>query len=115
MWHPFDHQRGYHPDPFYGGVMDSYRQPKTSYYLFKSFRSPQVQQESLAETGPFVYIANEMTPFSPEDVTVFSNCDQYGTAEEAEQAGAEGISQQTARKLVRYIARDAYRAEWEDL
>lgn len=76
MWHPFDHQRGYHPDPFYGGIMDSYRQPKTSYYLFKSFRSPQVQQESLAETGPFVYIANEMTPFSPEDVTVFSNCDK---------------------------------------
>ena len=37
-------------------------------------------------------------------------CDQYGTAEEAEQASAEGISQQTARKLVRYIARDAHRA-----
>ena len=33
-----------------------------------------------------------------------------GTAEEAEQASAEGISQQTARKLVRYIARDAHRA-----
>lgn len=42
-------------------------------------------------------------------------CDQYGTAEEAEQAGAEGISQQAARELVRDIARDAYRAEWEDL
>lgn len=56
--------------------MDSYRQPKTSYYLFKSFRSPQIQKESLAETGPFVYIANEMTPFSPKDVTVFSNCDK---------------------------------------
>ena len=41
--------------------------------------------------------------------------DQYGTAEEAEQASAEGISQQTARKLVRDIARDAHRAEWEDL
>ncbi len=76
LWHPFDHQRGYHPDPFYGGIMDSYRQPKTSYYLFKSFRSPQIQKESLAETGPFVYIANEMTPFSPKDVTVFSNCDK---------------------------------------
>ena len=43
------------------------------------------------------------------------NDGQYSTAEEAEQAGAEGISQQAARKLVRYIARDAYRAEWEDL
>lgn len=36
--------------------------------------------------------------------------DKYSTAEEAEQTGAEGISQQTARKLVRYIARDAHRA-----
>lgn len=38
------------------------------------------------------------------------NYAQYSTAEEAEQAGAEGISQQTARKLVRDIARDAHRA-----
>ena len=43
------------------------------------------------------------------------NDGQYSTAEEAEQAGAEGISQQTARKLVRDIARDTCRAEWEDL
>lgn len=42
-------------------------------------------------------------------------CDQYGTAEEAEQASAEGISQQTARKLVRDIARDAQRTKWESL
>ena len=33
LWHPFDHQRGYHPDPFWGGIMDAYRQPKFSYYL----------------------------------------------------------------------------------
>lgn len=41
--------------------------------------------------------------------------DQYSTAEEAEQTGAEGISQQAARELVRDIARDTYRAEWEGL
>ena len=41
--------------------------------------------------------------------------DQYGTAEEAEQAGAERISQQAARKLVRGITRDAQRTEWESL
>lgn len=41
--------------------------------------------------------------------------DKYSTAEEAAQAGAEGISQQTARKLVRDIARDAQRTEWESL
>ena len=26
LWHSFDHQRGYHPDPFYGGIMDVFRQ-----------------------------------------------------------------------------------------
>lgn len=36
LWHSFDHQRGYHPDPFYGGIMDAFRQPKYSYYMFKS-------------------------------------------------------------------------------
>ena len=41
--------------------------------------------------------------------------DKYSTAEEAEQAGAEGISQQTAQKLVRDIARDAQRTKWESL
>ena len=36
IWHPFDHQRGYHPDPFWGGIMDAYRQPKFSYFMMKS-------------------------------------------------------------------------------
>ena len=43
------------------------------------------------------------------------NDGQYSTAEEAEQAGAEGISQQAARKLVRGITRDTQRTEWESL
>ena len=75
LWHSFDHQRGYHPDPFYGGLMDVFRQPKYSYYMFKAQRSPQ-KQERLFETGPMVYIAHEMTPFSGKDVTVYSNCDE---------------------------------------
>lgn len=75
LWHSFDHQRGYHPDPFYGGLMDVFRQPKYSYYMFKSQR-PAVSEDRLFETGPMVYIAHEMTPFSPKDVTVFSNCDE---------------------------------------
>lgn len=67
LWHSFDHQRGYHPDPFYGGIMTAYRRAKYSYYMF----------QSQAVWGkPMVYIANEMTPFSPQDVTVYSNCDQ---------------------------------------
>ncbi len=75
FWHSFDHQRGYHPDPQFAGIMDAFRQPKTSYYMFMSQRSP-VKSELLSETGPMVHIANEMTPFSPNDVTVYSNCDE---------------------------------------
>lgn len=75
LWHSFDHQRGYHPDPFYGGLMDVFRQPKYSYYMFMAQRDP-VRTNLIAETGPMVYIAHEMTPFSPRDVTVYSNCDE---------------------------------------
>lgn len=76
LWHSFDHQRGYHPDPFYGGVADVFRQPKYSYYMFMAQRPPLKQDNRLYETGPMVYIAHEMTPFSPKDVTVYSNCDE---------------------------------------
>ena len=66
QWHPFDHQRGYHPDPYYGGIYDAFRQKK---YAFEMFRS----QDRTAE--PMVFVANEMTQFSDDDVVVFSNCD----------------------------------------
>lgn len=75
FWHSFDHQRGYHADPFYGGMMDAFRQPKTSYYMFMSQRSPE-KSDLVADNGPMIYIAHELTPFSPEDVTVYSNCDE---------------------------------------
>lgn len=76
LWHSFDHQRGYHPDPFYGGIMDAFRQPKLSYYMFCSQRPVQQNPELIADNGPMVYIANAMTPFSPKDVTVYSNCEE---------------------------------------
>lgn len=76
LWHSFDHQRGYHPDPFYGGIMDAFRQPKLSYYMFSSQRPAEKNEMLIAETGPMVYIANAMTPFSPKDVTVYSNCEE---------------------------------------
>ena len=31
QWHPFDHQRGYHPDPYWGGIYDAFRQKKTAF------------------------------------------------------------------------------------
>lgn len=76
LWHSFDHQRGYHPDPFYGGIMDAFRQPKLSYYMFCAQRPPYPNPDLISETGPMVYIANAMTPFSPKDITVYSNCDE---------------------------------------
>lgn len=74
QWHPFDHQRGYHPDPYWGGIYDAFRQPKYAYYLMRS----QVDRDDthpVAESGPMVYIMHEMTQFSDPDVVVFSNCD----------------------------------------
>ena len=65
QWHPFDHQRGYHPDPYWGGIYDAFRQPKTAFYMFAS-QNP---------ATPLVHIAHDMTQFSDADVTVFSNCD----------------------------------------
>ena len=68
QWHPFDHQRGYHPDPYWGGIYDAFRQPKTAFQMFAAVLQPQTEQ-------PMVSIAHEMTQFSERDVTVFSNCD----------------------------------------
>ena len=75
LWAGFDHQRGYHPDPFYGGLLDNFRRPKTSYYLYSSQRDASINLTQ-ADSGPMVYIAHELTPFSENDVVVFTNCDQ---------------------------------------
>lgn len=74
LWHSFDHQRGYHPDPFYGGIMDAFRQPKISYYGFMAQRP--VSSPNPVGSGAMIYVAHSMTPFSPEEVTVFTNCEE---------------------------------------
>ncbi|MTK52738.1 glycoside hydrolase family 2 TIM barrel-domain containing protein [Paludibacter sp.] len=75
QWHPFDHQRGYHPDPYWGGIMDNFRQYKYSYYMFRSQIDPK-KPHPLADIKPVLYIASEISPFSSPDVTVFTNCDE---------------------------------------
>ena len=92
QWHPFDHQRGYHPDAYLGGLYDAFRQKK---YAFEALRSQIPASVSEASphssrrggggeasplssgerSGVRLFIAHEMTQFSPQDVTVFSNCD----------------------------------------
>lgn len=74
QWHPFDHQRGYHPDSYWGGIFDAFRQPKYAYHMYRSQTAPDLNHP-LAECGPVVYIAHEMSQFSDADVVVFSNCD----------------------------------------
>jgi beta-galactosidase len=75
QWHPFDHQRGYHPDPYWGGIYDAFRQKKTAFDMFAAVLSSPVATESRQTVKPLVAIAHEMTQFSEKDVTVFSNCD----------------------------------------
>jgi beta-galactosidase len=87
LWHPFDHQRGYHPDPYWGGIFDAFRQPKIARDMFAAvLNKPRANgQQPTAIThhpspithhpSPIVTIAHEMTQFSDKDVTVFSNCD----------------------------------------
>ena len=74
QWHPFDHQRGYHPDPYWGGIYDAFRQKKTAFDMFASVLSGPVATAS-KPTKPIVAFAHEMTQFSEKDVTIFSNCD----------------------------------------
>ncbi len=74
QWHPFDHQRGYHPDPYWGGIYDAFRQKKKAFDMFASVLSGPVATES-KPTQPIVAFAHEMTQFSEKDVTIFSNCD----------------------------------------
>ena len=75
QWHPFDHQRGYHPDPYWGGIYDAFRQKKTAFDMFAAVLSK--APSLLGEGGGrgFISIAHEMTQFSEKDVTIFSNCD----------------------------------------
>ncbi|WP_293312500.1 glycoside hydrolase family 2 protein [Pedobacter sp. UBA5917] len=75
LWAGIDHQRGYHPDPFLGGLLDVYRMPRYSFYLFKSQYDPSFKLKGI-ETGPMVYIAHELTQTSDKDITIFSNCDE---------------------------------------
>ena len=68
--HSFD-QRGYHPDPFYGGVMDVFVNPNMLIICFKAQRSPRKARPSF-RTGPMVYIAHEMTPSHPKTLLLYS-------------------------------------------
>ena len=75
LWAGIDCQRGYHHQPFFGGILDLFRLPKFNQYFFASQRRPDVHVPGL-DDGPIVFIANFATFLSPTTVTVFSNCDE---------------------------------------
>ncbi|GKX28809.1 beta-galactosidase [Vallitalea longa] len=89
LWCGIDHQRGYHPDPFLGGLLDVYRIPRYSYYLYKSQYDADFHLDGI-KTGPMIFIAHELTQISGRDVYIITNCDSvrlywagkdYGIAE----------------------------------
>ena len=75
LWCGFDCQRGYHPDAFWGGVTDVFRQKKYSWHLFKSQMDPDLVVNG-KKTGPVIFVPNELSPFSKKDMVIFTNCDQ---------------------------------------
>ncbi|MDO6738719.1 glycoside hydrolase family 2 protein [Wenyingzhuangia sp. 2_MG-2023] len=75
IWAGIDHQRGYHPDPFWGGLLNGVRLPKYVYYLYKSQYDPTYKVNGI-KTGPMVFAANELTQISPKDMVFFSNCEK---------------------------------------
>ena len=97
LWHPFDHQRGYHPDTFYGGIYDAFRQPKYSCWGFMAQRPTEKSAANIG-SGPMVKIAHSGTPFSPNDVTVFSNCDEVRLVSQGRPAVTKKVVKGTARK-----------------
>ncbi len=75
LWCGIDHQRGYHNDPFWGGLLDNARIPRYSYYLFKSQYHPDYTLPGI-ETGPMVKIAHEITQISDPNITIYTNCEE---------------------------------------
>jgi beta-galactosidase len=75
LWAGIDCQRGYHRQPFFGGVLDLFRIPKFNYHFFRSQIDTNLHIPGL-DLGPMVFIANFATFLSPTNVTVFSNCQE---------------------------------------
>jgi len=75
LWCGIDHQRGYHPDPFWGGLLNGVRIPRYTYYLYQSQYNPDYKVPGV-KVGPMLFVAHELTQVSPKDIVIFSNCDE---------------------------------------
>ncbi len=79
LWAGIEHQRGYHPDPFWGGLLNVFRMPKYSYFLFQS----QTAKE------PMIYITHELTQASNPDIIIYSNCDEIKLSYNGKDLGSQ--------------------------
>jgi beta-galactosidase len=89
LWAGIDCQRGYHRQPFYGGVLDLFRLPKFNYYFFKSQTNPGIRVPGL-DDGPMVFIANFATFLSPTSVAVFTICEEVRLTLDGREIGRKG-------------------------
>lgn len=73
----YDDYAGSDPTMNYSGVVDMYRLNKFSAYFYKTQRDADIDMSEFGiATGAAVFIANSLEEGSPNDVTVFSNCDE---------------------------------------
>lgn len=75
LWCGIDYQRGYHPDPFWGGLLDEFRRPRYAYYLYQSQYGPDFKMSGI-KTGPMLYITHELTQVSDPNVVIYCNCEE---------------------------------------
>ena len=80
-------------DLTYCGVVDIYRIPKFSAYFVQSQRDADIDlSEYGIDSGPMVFVANSWASDSPDQVRVFSNCDEVELF-----VNGESIGRQTPR------------------
>ena len=75
LWCGIEHQRGYHVDPFRGGLLNVFRLPKYSFYVYGSQYDPDYKIPGV-KSGPMIFNAHEITQVSSPDVVIFSNCEE---------------------------------------
>ena len=88
LWCGIDHQRGYHNDPFWGGLLNGLRLPRYTWYLYQSQYAPDYQHAGIT-TGPMLFITNELTQVSSPDVVIYSNVDEVRLTWLGETVGVE--------------------------
>lgn len=74
-WVMYDYNRGYADDLESSGVMSIFRLPKFSYYFFRSQRDPD-EEIGGKPVGPIVFLASYRDENSPDDIRIFSNCEE---------------------------------------